>query len=53
MLNNTLDLEIIRDVKFLQSGPDCKEFVASFRVEPDLAFQILHGLGFHLHDVLP
>ena len=35
--NDALDLEVVRDVELFQSDPDCKEFVPSFRIEPDLA----------------
>lgn len=47
ILNNASDFKIVRNVEFLQSGPDCEEFVASFRVKPDLTTQILNGLDFH------
>jgi len=40
------DFEIVRDVEFFQSGPDCEEFVASLSVEPDLTAQILHRFDF-------
>jgi len=34
--DDTLDLKIVGDVELFQSDPDCKEFVSSFRIEPDL-----------------
>jgi len=43
-LDNALKLKVMRDIESFQSGPDRVEFVASFRVEPDLAPQILQGL---------
>jgi hypothetical protein len=53
ILNNTFDFKVIRNVEFFQSGPDCKEFVPSFRIEPDLAAQILNGFGLDLHNMFP
>ena len=53
ILNDTFDLKIVIDVEFFQSGPDCKKFVPSLGIEPDLAFEIIHGLGFDLDNVLP
>jgi hypothetical protein len=35
-LNNRYDFKLVRNIEFLQSGPDCEEFVASFRVKPIL-----------------
>ena len=52
-LNDGGDLEFVRDVVFFQSGPDCKEFVPSLRVDPIFTAQVVHGLGLHLHDVFP
>ena len=43
----------MRDVEPFQSDPDCKKFVPSLRIEPDLAAQILHGFFLHFDDVLP
>ncbi len=43
-LDNALKLKVVGDIEFFESGPDRVEFVASFRVEPDLAPQILQGL---------
>jgi len=41
------------DVELFQSGPDCKEFVASLGIEPDFTAQILHGLDLNAGDMLP
>lgn len=53
ILNDALNLKIERDVEFFQSGPDCEQFVPSLRIEPDLAFQILHRLCLHFDNVFP
>ena len=53
VLDNAFDLEVVRDVEFFESGPDCKEFVASLRVEPDLAAQIFHRLCLDPDNMLP
>ena len=53
VLDNAFDLEVVRDVEFFESGPDCKEFVASLRVEPDLAAQIIHRLCLYPDDMFP
>jgi len=53
VLDNALDLETGFDAEFLQSGPDCEEFVPSLRIEPHTASQIMHRLGLDLHDMLP
>ena len=37
ILNDAPDLKIVIDVEFFQSGPDCKKFVPSLGIEPDLA----------------
>ena len=53
ILDNAADFEVVGNLEFFQSGPDCKEFVPSLRIEPDLAAKILHGLHFGSDDVLP
>lgn len=53
VLNDAFDFEIGFELEFFQSGPDCKEFVPSLRIEPDLAAQVLHGLFLHLDNVFP
>ena len=53
ILNDAGDFEFVRDVEFLQSGPDCEEFVSSFRVEPHLAAQVVHRLGLDFDNVFP
>ncbi len=53
VLNNTLDLKIVRNVVFCQPGPDGEKFVPSFRIEPNLAAQIFHSSGLCLDDVFP
>ena len=53
ILDNALALKIVLDVEFFQSDPDCKKFVPSFRVEPDLALKIIHCFGLDLYDMLP
>jgi hypothetical protein len=37
ILNDAPDFKIVIDVEFFQSGPDCKKFVPSLGIEPDLA----------------
>jgi len=37
VLDDAFYFKVVRDVEFLHSGPECKEFVPSFGVEPDLA----------------
>ena len=53
ILDDALDFEMIRNIEFFQSSPDCKQFVPSLGVEPDFALQIIHGLGLDLDDVFP
>jgi hypothetical protein len=52
-LNDRNDLKFMRDIEFLQSSTDREEFVASFRVEPILAAQIVDGLSFDSHNMFP
>ena len=35
--DDAFDFKIVLDIEFLQSDPDCEQFVPSLRVEPDLA----------------
>jgi hypothetical protein len=37
ILNDAPDLKLVLNIKFFQSGPDCKKFVPSLGIEPDLA----------------
>jgi hypothetical protein len=53
ILDNALALKIVLDVEFFQPDPDCKEFVTSFRVEPDLGLEIIHCFGFDPYNMLP
>ena len=53
ILNDALNFKIVGDVEFFQSGPDCKEFVSSLRIEPDFTFQILHRLYLDFNNVFP
>lgn len=53
VLDDRLDFKVRSKTEFLQSGPDCEELVSSFRVEPDIALKILHGLLLNLRDMLP
>jgi hypothetical protein len=53
ILNNALALEIVLDIEFFQPDPDCKKFVPSLRVEPDLALEIIHCFGFDRYNMFP
>jgi hypothetical protein len=53
ILNNALALKIVLDVEFFQPDPDCKKFVPSLRVEPDLALEIIHCFGLDFYNMLP
>jgi hypothetical protein len=53
ILNDAFDFEIEGDFELLRSEPDREEFVPSLRIEPDLAFKVLHGLHLNLYDMLP
>lgn len=53
ILNNAGNLEVVRNVEFFQSGPDCEEFVSSFRVEPHLTAQVVHSFGLDPDNMLP
>ena len=53
VLYDTFALKIVLNVESLQSDPDCKKFVPSFCIEPDLAFEIIYCLGLDSDDFLP
>ena len=53
IINDALDFKIVRNVKFFQSGPDCKHFVSSFGIEPDLGAEVFDRLGLGAHDMFP
>jgi len=53
ILNDALNFKIEGDVEFFQSGPDCKKFVPSLRIEPDFAFQIIHSFSLNFDNVFP
>ncbi len=53
ILNDAFDFKIVGNVELFQSRPDCKQLVPSFGIEPDLALQVIHGLGLDLDDMLP
>lgn len=52
-LNDRNNLKFMRNIEFLQSVPDRKELVASFRVEPILAAQVVNGLCFDPNNMFP
>jgi len=52
-LNNTFNLKVVGDVEFFQSCQDCKEFVPSLGVEPDLTAQVLHRLCLDSNNFFP
>jgi hypothetical protein len=37
ILDDASDLKFLLNIEFFQSGPDCKKFVPSLGIEPDLA----------------
>jgi hypothetical protein len=53
VLNDTFALKIVLNVESLQSDPDCKKFVPSLCIEPDLAFEVIHRFGLDPDDFLP
>ncbi len=53
ILKNAFDFKFVRDIEFLQSGPDCEQFVPSLRIEPNLAAQIVSRLCLGADDMLP
>ena len=52
-LDDTLDFKVVLDLEFFQSDPDCKEFVPSLGIEPDLGLEIIYGLGLDPYNFLP
>ena len=53
ILDNTFGFEVMGNIEFFQSDPDCKKFVPSLGVEPYLAAKIIHGFGLYSHDIFP
>ena len=53
VLNDTFALKVVLNFESLQSDPDCKKFVPSFCIEPNLAFKIIHCFGLDPNDFLP
>jgi len=53
VLNDAPNFEFVVNLEFVQSGPDCEEFVPSLGVEKDLTLEIVHRLGLDLHNVFP
>jgi len=53
ILNYTFAFEVVLDIEFVQSDPDCKKFMPSFRIEPHFAVKVIDSLGLHLYDILP
>jgi len=53
ILNYTFAFEVVLNIKFVQSDPDCKKFMPSFSIEPDLAPKVVDGFGLHLDNILP
>ncbi len=51
--NDAFDFKLVLDVEFLQSDPDCEQFVPSLGIEPVLAAQIIDGFGLYSHDFFP
>ncbi len=47
------NLEIVRNLEFFQSEPDCIKFVSSLGVEPVLAAEVIHRLGLDPDDLFP
>ena len=53
VLDDAFDFKVVVDFVFLQSDPDCEQFVPSFGIEPDLAPEIFDGFGLGAHNFLP
>jgi hypothetical protein len=53
ILNDAFDLKLRFNIEFFQSGPDCKKFVPSLGIEPDLTLEVLHGFGLDLYNMFP
>ncbi len=52
-LDDALDFKIVGNVEFFESGPDCKEFVPSLGVEPDLASKVVDRLSLYFNNAFP
>ena len=52
-LNDALDFKVVLNLEFFESDPDCKKFVPSLGVEPDLAPEIIHRFGLYPHNFFP
>jgi hypothetical protein len=53
ILNDTFAFKVVLDLEFFQSEPDCKQFVPSLGIEPDLGFEIIYGFGLDPYNFLP
>jgi hypothetical protein len=53
ILNDTFTFKIVFDIESLQSDPDREKFMPSLGIEPDLALEIIHGLGLDPNDFFP
>ena len=53
ILDDTLNFKVVLNLEFFQSEPDCEKLVPSLGIEPDLALEIIYGLGLDLHNMLP
>jgi hypothetical protein len=53
ILDNTFGFEVVWNIKFFQSDPDCKKFMPSLGVKPDLAAEIIHGFGLDPYNFFP
>ena len=51
--DNAFDFKLMLDLELLQSDPDREQFVPSLGIEPDLAAQVIDGLGFDPHNFFP
>lgn len=50
---NVFCFEVVSYVEFFQSGPDCKCYVASFRIEIRLALEFIGHVGLRGYKLLP
>lgn len=53
ILNDAFALKVMFNIESLQSDPDCKKFVSSLCIEPDLAFEVIHCFGLDPNNFLP
>jgi len=53
VLNDAFALKVMLNVESLQSDPDSKKFVPSFRIEPDLAFEVINRFGLDPNNFFP